>query len=155
MQTKSPYWRPQLTKTALNTDIRPALTAEDLAKTWGVSWNTAEKTIKVMTQRGIRTVLHPTLLRRLRTNDRQLQYRRLPIDLFTDTMKALVKSRRGNQYAQVFGARNQWARTKGEAHDGLSLLFARDGVLNTIIGDSSKEQMLGTSGGSARRHCVT
>ncbi len=34
-------------------------------------------------------------------------------------------------------------RKKGKAHEGLSLLFQRDGVPNAIICDGSKEQVQG------------
>jgi transposase len=34
-------------------------------------------------------------------------------------------------------------RKKSEAHEGLSLLFQREGVPNTLIMDNSKEQLLG------------
>ena len=58
----------------------PQLTPQVLASNWGIDVRTAARTVQATTQRGIRTVLHPTLSRRFRTNDRQLQYRRLPID---------------------------------------------------------------------------
>ena len=114
-----------------------------LAQRWGTSVWTAEQTIKKTTQRVIRTVLNPALSRRFRTNDRQVWYRHLPINVFTDTMEASLKSTRGNQYAQVFCARNNWTRAfpmkkKADAHEGLSLLFARDGVPSTLIMDESK-----------------
>jgi transposase len=40
-------------------------------------------------------------------------------------------------------------RKKSEAHEGLSLLFQREGVPNTLIMDKSKEQLLG----NFRRKC--
>ena len=45
-----------------------------LAKCWGISLRTAERTLQSTTHRGIRTILHPTLSRRFRTNGCQLQY---------------------------------------------------------------------------------
>lgn len=53
-----------------------------LARNWGIDRATARRTIESTTQRGIRTLLHPTLSRRFRTNDRQLRYRRLPVECF-------------------------------------------------------------------------
>lgn len=104
------------------------------------------RTVKATTQRGIRTVLHPTLLRRFRTNDRQLRYRRLPIDCFTDTLFANTTSRRNHKCAQIFSTLEGWCRaypmsTKSLAHKGLSLLFQRGGVPNTLIIDGAKEQI--------------
>ena len=64
-------------------------------------------------------------------------------------------SKRGNKYAQVFATRFGWYRgafplkTKSEAHEAVSILFARDGVPNTIVMDGVKEQTLG----DFRRKC--
>ena len=49
-----------------------------------------------------------TLSRRFRTNDQQLRYRRLSVDMFTDTMYANSVSRQGNKCAQVFSTSNGW-----------------------------------------------
>jgi hypothetical protein len=43
-----------------------------LARNWGIGIEAANQTIKVTTQRGVRTVTDPALSRRFRTNDRQL-----------------------------------------------------------------------------------
>ena len=133
----------------VSTELRSeGIDAGTLAKNWGIGLETAKKTLKVTTQRGIRTVVHPTLSRRFRTNDRQLRYRRLPIDLYTDTMKATVKSQQGNKVAQVFCSRNGWTRAfplekEAHAHEALSLLFQRDGAPNTMIMDGARAQIMG------------
>jgi hypothetical protein len=124
------------------------MTAERLASNWNISLEAAKRTLQVTTQRGIRTVSNPSLSRRFRTNDRQLRYRRIGTDVFTDTMESSVVSKRGNQYAQVFATPFGWTRVhpmmkKSDAHEGLSLMFARDGVPNCLIMDNSKEQTLG------------
>ena len=122
--------------------------AEQIARNWGIDINAARRTVTATTQRGIRTLLHPSLTRRFRTNDRQLRYRRLPIDCFTDTLESNTVSSRNNKYAQIFATpdgctRAYPMRKKSEAHEGLSLLFQREGVPNTLIMDNSKEQLLG------------
>jgi hypothetical protein len=127
---------------------RGIMTADRLARNWNISLEAAKRTLQVTTQRGIRTVSNPSLSRRFRTNDRQLQYRRISTDVFTDTMESSIVSKRGNQYAQVFATPFGWTRVhpmkkKSDAHDGLSLMFARDGVPNCLIMDNSKEQTLG------------
>ena len=119
-----------------------------LARRWGIGIEAAINTINRTTQRGVRTVLHPSLSRRFWTNDRQLRYRRLPIDIFADTMFSDTKSRRSNTCAEVYCARNGWKRafpmkTKAQAHETLSLLFARDGAPASIIVDGAKEQTMG------------
>ena len=123
--------------------------AKTLAKNWCIGLRQAEKTIGATTQFGLRTTLHPTLSRRFRTNDRQLRYRRLSHDMFTDTLKAThVSWYRRNQYAQVFCTRFGWTRVfpmqkKSDAHEGLSLLAQRDGIPPAIIMDGAKEQVMG------------
>ena len=83
--------------------------------------------------------------RRFRTNDRQLRYRRIAHDLFTDTLEATVPSWfRQNRYAQVFAMRFGWTRVfpmkhKSDAHEGLSLLAQHGGVPLAIIMDGSKD----------------
>jgi Reverse transcriptase (RNA-dependent DNA polymerase) len=127
---------------------RPQFDPDILARNWGIDRRTARRTVDVTTQRGVRTVLHPTLSRRFRTNDRQLRYRRLAIDCFTDTLISNTKSKRGNNYAQIFATADGWCRAypmekKSEAHEGLSLLFQREGVPNTMIMDNAREQTMG------------
>jgi len=131
-----------------------------LAQTWGIGLQTAKRTLDVTTQRGIRTVLHPTLSRRFRTNDRQLRYRRLSHDMFTDTMEASIVSwHRQNRYAQVFATRFGWVRAfpmkrKSDAHEALSLMAHRDGVPPAIIMDGSKEQTMGEFRKTARSYGI-
>jgi hypothetical protein len=130
------------------------LTPQVLATNWGIDVKTAARTVKATTQRGIRTVLHPTLSRRFRTNDRQLRYRRLPIDCFTDTLFSNITSRRNNRCAQIFATPDGWCRAfpmsrKSQAHEGLSLLLQREGAPNTMIMDGANEQ----TRGQFRRKC--
>ena len=72
-------------------------TPEQLVKTWGIGIETAKRTLQSTTQRGIKTVANPSISRRFRTNDRQLRYRRLASDMFSDTMFAGTPSKRGNR----------------------------------------------------------
>ncbi len=57
-----------------------------LAHRWQIPLHKAKNTVQPTTQRGVRTVLHPTLSRHFRTNDRMLCYRRLPCNLYSNTM---------------------------------------------------------------------
>ena len=120
-----------------------------LANRWQISLEKAQNTVQRTTQRGVRTVLHPTLSRRFRTNDRMLRYRRMPCNLYSDTMFCpKVPSARGYTMAQIFATDFGWSRSfpmssKSQAHDALSLLFAREGVPPKIIVDNAKEMKLG------------
>ena len=116
-------------------DRRDGVNAATLVRNWGIGLSAANKTIKVTTQRGVHNMLHPSLSRRYRTNDRQLRYMRLCIECFTDTLIAKTESRQKNRYAQVFCTAEGWTRAfpmklKSEAHEALSLLHKRDGVPN-------------------------
>ena len=53
---------------------KPCIQAAKLAENWGIGLETATRTVEATTQRGLRTILHNTLSRRFRTNDRQLRY---------------------------------------------------------------------------------
>jgi hypothetical protein len=119
-----------------------------LAKNWGIGIKAAKRTRLVTTQRGIRRMIHPSLTKRYKTNDRQLRYRRLPVTMYTDTMYSTILSRQQNKAAQIFTTDFGFARafpmtTESEAHDALSLLFHRDGVPNVMVMDGSKAQVEG------------
>ena len=146
----------QIVSSVTSYERRTGIDPKQLAQKWGIGLDAARRTINVTMQRGIRTVLHPSLSRRFRTNDRQMRYRRLPLELYSDTLITDVKSRRGNRYAQVFCAQNGWARAfpmakKSDAHEALSLLFARDGVPPALIVDGSLEQTKGEFRRKARQ----
>ena len=115
-----------------------------------------KRTIRATTSRGIRSVLDPTISRRYPTNDRQLRYRRLPLEMYLDTMKASIRSRNGNKYAQVYCTRSGWTlaipmQSKSDAHETLSLLFSRHGVPIILIIDGAKEQVQGKFKRKARQ----
>ena len=136
---------------ALSTGKRArAVGPKTLAKNWSIGLAAATRTVEATTQNALRAVLHPTLSRRFRTNDRQLRYRRLSHDVFTDTLIAKVPSWfRRNKYAQVFATKFGWTRIypmkkKSDAHDGLSKMAQRDGVPPLIVMDGAKEQTMGT-----------
>ena len=108
------------------------VTSYDLPKRWNIGLETAKKPLLRTTQRGLRTSPNPLLSQRYSTNDRMLRYRRLPVDLFTDTLEAGIVSHRGNKYAQVYAHWNTWCKAypmarKSNAHETLSLLFAQEG----------------------------
>jgi hypothetical protein len=76
--------------------------AATLAKNWGIGIEAAKRTRLVTTQRGIRRMVHPSLTKRYKTNDRQLRYRRLPVTMYTATMYSTILSRQMNKAAQIF-----------------------------------------------------
>jgi hypothetical protein len=122
--------------------------AATLANNWGIGIEAARRTRLVTTQRGIRRMIHPSLTKRYKTNDRQLRYRRLPVTLYTDTMYSTILSRQQNKAAQIFTTDLGFVRAfpmklESESHEALSLLFHRDGVTNAIVMDGAKAQVEG------------
>ena len=85
----------------LNTSSRHnSISPQLLAQRWGTHLETAKRTLDATTQQGIRSVLNPTMTCRYRTKDRQLRYRQLSHDMFTDILEASVHSWfRKNQYS--------------------------------------------------------
>jgi len=121
----------------------------ELAQKWQIGLAKAQQTIKATTQRGVRSIANQNLSRRFRTNDRQLRYRRLSHDIFTDTLEANVPSwHRKNKYAQVYATDFGWTaaypmRLKSDAHETLSILAQQKGVPPRIIMDNAREQQSG------------
>jgi hypothetical protein len=94
----------EVNMSSLNADTRDGgwVDVATLAKNFGIGIEAANITRLVTTQRGVKRIIHPSLSVRLRTNDRQLRYRRLRVTFFTDTMFSNSKSRKGNKAAQLF-----------------------------------------------------
>ena len=106
-----------------------AIDGDKLAEKWMVSPEIARNTLSKTTQRGIRTTGNSTLSRRFSTNDRHLRYKQIPHDMFTDTLKASIKSRMGDYYAQVLCTGFRWSRAfpmikKSNAADALDLCYS-------------------------------
>ena len=106
----------------------------------------AEMTLKVTTQRGIRTMLHPTLDQRFNTNDIMLRYRRFNTDMYTYTMFASTKSFRGNNCAQIYAneidvTRCYPMKDRKEMPVTVSQFFREEGVLTILILDGAREQI--------------
>jgi hypothetical protein len=120
--------------------------AATLAKNWGIGVEAAKRTRIVTTQRGIRRMIHPSLTKFYKTNDRHLRYHRMPVIMFTDTMHSTIPSRQQNKAAQIlctdFGfVRSFPMKKESEAHEALSLLFHSDGVLHVMVMDGAKAQV--------------
>jgi hypothetical protein len=72
----------ELDETNLNLNIslvktemryKAGVDAATLAKNWGIGIEAAKRTRLVITQRGIRRMVHPSFTKRYKTNDRQLR----------------------------------------------------------------------------------
>jgi hypothetical protein len=122
--------------------------AEMLAKHWLIPANCAARTVDRTMQRGVHTILDPTLSCRFLTNNHMLHYPCMPHPVFGNTMFAGTESKNGNKCCQVFATNFGWAhahplKQKGEAHEALLLMYKHDGVPPKMILDGSKEQVKG------------
>jgi hypothetical protein len=144
---------PTLCKHILLTELKSAMhissvrVAEwrDVLRLWrwpgilaAIGLDTAQRTLNITTQWGVRSVLNLT---------QQLWYRCLPVDMYTDMMFSKIKSKHGNTCAQVFATAEGWTRAypmqkKLQAHEAPSLLLQWEGVPNMMVMNGSKEQIL-------------
>ena len=125
-----------------------------LTNNWKIGPKMAKKTLKVVTQRGIRTMLAPTLDRCFKTNDKMLRYSRLSTNMYTDTMFASKASLRGNTCGQVYTNDIYFTqfypmKDRKEMPDTLSHFFREEGVPSQLIVDEAREQI----GQKVRRTC--
>ena len=114
--------------------------APTLAKIWNIPLDRAKNTVFATTQRGVRHVKNPSIMRRFPTNDRMLRYNRLPHPLFTDTLLAGTASQRRHKFSQVFATSYGWSRNipmtkKGDAPFAIDRLFIHEGVPPEMIMD--------------------
>ena len=122
------------------------LTKEVLARRWGIGMNTASRTMKATTQRGIRTFVHPSD-RRIPTKRPYLDYPYLrKKKMYTDTLIAAVKSRRGNTVAQVWADGLGYSlfyplESKALAYTTVPMMVQDlNAIPAVIVSDGSKEQ---------------
>ena len=80
------------------TSQRKMVDAPTLAKRWNIPLDRAKTTVLATTQRGVRHVINPSIMRRFPTNDRMLRYNRLTYTLFTDTLLSGTASQRGHKF---------------------------------------------------------
>jgi transposase InsO family protein len=134
---------------ALSSDNpRYKLTPEQLAKTWNVGRTVAEKTLKATTQRAVRTVASPTVERRWPSGDRPLRYKRLHHNVYHDTMKANVKSLRGNKCCEIYATDFGWSRAfplekESNVHESLDLFLSRYGIPEALVSDNARAYLGG------------
>ena len=129
------------------TSQRKMVDAPTLAKICNIPIDRAKNTVHVTTQRGVKHVANPSIMRRFPTNDRMLRYNRLPHPMFTDTLLSGTTSQRGHKFEQVFATSQGWFRTipmtkKSDSPFSLDRLFRNEGVPPEMIMEGSKEQNL-------------
>ena len=129
-------------RTFIAKERHPQVSPEELSERWCIGLQQAKNTIKITTQKGVRSAILP-LSRRYRA-DRVFERPLLRGDFYTDTMDARAKSLEGNKYAQVFANRDLFAiaypmRAKLAAGDGLRQFIQDFGQPERLTFDGSQE----------------
>jgi hypothetical protein len=83
-------------------DPHSKITPENLARRWHIGLDAAKQMMKVTTQLGVRSLVHPAQCR-FRTAMPHLRYPRLHGTFYGDIMKSEVKSLRSFKYAHLIG----------------------------------------------------
>jgi hypothetical protein len=130
------------------TKPRYRLTPEILSQKWNIGLEAAKRTLRVTTQKGIKTGADPSIARHWGTNDRPMRYKQLKTDLFTDYMFANTVSTRGDTDGQVYTNATDWLKiyptpSKGDCHETFDLLAHREGIPDVLISDQAKEETMG------------
>ena len=135
------------------TQRHSAVTPERISDIFGCGLETAKATLRVTTQHGVRSAVHP-LRRRYRTDLLSLKYRRLGTTMYTDTMHFKVKSLDQHKCAQVY-ATDDFAvaypvRAERLIGDTLRLLAEDVGVPREMVSDNASA-MIGHATDFAKR----
>jgi hypothetical protein len=144
--TTTTYLNVSLLKSEMR--YKSGVDAATFVKNWGIGIEAAKRTRLVTTQRGIRKMINPSLRKQYKTHDRQLQYRRMSVIIFTDKMYSTISSRQQNKVAPIFCTDFGFViaftmKKESKAHEALSLLLHRDGVFNMMVMDRAKAQTEG------------
>ena len=133
-------------RTFISTKRHAKATAFNLAERWGIGIKSAENTLKVTTQRGVRSAIMP-ISRRYRA-DRYYGMKRLNSKFSTDTFYSRVKSLLGHTHAQVYSNKTGFSasypmyNTTGESIGESLRSFSHDfGVPEHLTFDGAMSQV--------------
>ena len=120
------------------------LTKEVLARRWGTSLETADRTLKATTQEGIR-IAPRNVERRFKSFSKHLNYPTLMGRWYSDTLFAKCRSIRNYTCGQLFtnGLGDTFIyplRKKREAGHALKSFILENGSVETLITDNAKEE---------------
>ena len=120
------------------------ITPSDLSERWYIGLGQATQTLKVTTQRLMRSAILP-LARRYRV-DRMFIRPRIRGTIYTDTMNGRYKSLDGNKHAQIFANESFFATAypmehKSSAGQVLKQFISDFGIPNKLVCDGAAEQV--------------
>jgi hypothetical protein len=131
-------------KTFISKERHSAVTSENLSERWNIGLNQAKQTLKVTTQRGVRSAILP-VSRRYRT-DRMYHQKKLRNQKFyTDTLFGRCKSISNNTSAQIFANESYFVKAypmekKSMAGQALRQFIRDFGVPEQLTSDGASEQ---------------
>ncbi len=131
-------------KTFISRERHPAVSSENLSERWNIGLNQAKQTLKVTTQRGVRSAILP-VSRRYRT-DRMYHQKKLRNQKFyTDTLFGQCKSISNNTCAQIFANESYFVKAypmerKSMAGQALRQFIRDFGVPEQLTSDGASEQ---------------
>jgi hypothetical protein len=127
-----------------------SVSAQELAERWGITHSMAQNTLKVMTQKFIRSAINP-IERRYRTAIQPSRYKQLGTQsgrFYSDTMFASKKSIHQHACGQIFVNNVGFyyfvpMTRKGNASDALMEFIQHVGIPSFLHTDGAKAQTLG------------
>ncbi len=131
-------------KTFISKERHSAVTSENLSKRWNIGLNQAKQTLKVTTQRGVRSAILP-VSQRYRTDRMCHQVKLRNQKFYTDTLFGQCKSISNNTCAQIFANQSYFVKAypmeqKSMAGQALRQFIRDFGVPEQLTSDGASEQ---------------
>ena len=132
------------------------VSADEIAKCWGIGIEAAKRTYTATTQLGIRDFVNSKGTKRLKHTAYQLKHRRLRSSVYTNMMFLETKSLSHNNCTQVFSTDFNLVafyplRKKSNAYQALEQSVFDYGIFHTIIPDNANELTEGEFKKSAQK----
>jgi hypothetical protein len=140
-------------------DRASVIAAKDISRRWGISLETANRTLRTTTQRAVIHVKHPTE-RRVRTRHAHMNYPSLKSKFYSDTMFSKTKSLSLDTCAQVFVndldyTRFYPMRLKSDAAEQLRTFVKEVGIPSKLVVDGALELVGGKWKDTAREFHIS
>ena len=121
-------------------DVTSNVTPENVARRWMVGIETAKTSLKVTTQKGVRSIPNPAT-RRFKTQMTHLRYPRLKGMFYADIMEPKIKSVDSQQYAHIIGNGRGFSKAypmerKNESIYALDDFVKKVGIPETLLCDN-------------------
>ena len=127
---------------AVQTERHSPATAETMSRLWGIGPDTAQQMMRMTTQQGICTVVHP-ISWRYRVDHLHFHWRHLNTTFHTDTLFSKVQSLRGHKCAHVIMDGKfttvYLLQSKAQAGNALHEFINNVGIPDSLVADLAGE----------------